>query len=256
MKCLEKDRDRRYETANGLALDIQRYLRDEVVSARPPTTGYRVRKFLRKNRRGVAAAAVVVFGLVGGTTAATLGWASAARARDAERDARVEVEGQRDRAVRAEADARANERAAREEAAIALAIRQFLTDDLLELADVRNQAEQHSEVNPKLTVREALDRAAARVGGRFHGQELTEASVRMTIGQTYLGLSEPVVAIPHLERSVALYRAHRGLDHHETLYACAVLGTCYDWGRRTADAVALLEDSLQRTRKLWDRRTK
>jgi non-specific serine/threonine protein kinase/serine/threonine-protein kinase len=48
MKALEKDRTRRYETANGLARDIQRYLTDEVVEARPPSTAYRLRKFARK----------------------------------------------------------------------------------------------------------------------------------------------------------------------------------------------------------------
>ena len=44
MKCLEKHRDRRYETANGLAKDIQRYLADEPVEARPPTAGYRLQQ--------------------------------------------------------------------------------------------------------------------------------------------------------------------------------------------------------------------
>jgi serine/threonine protein kinase len=50
MKCLEKDRTRRYETANGLALDIERHLRSEPVVARPPSTGYRIQKFVRRNR--------------------------------------------------------------------------------------------------------------------------------------------------------------------------------------------------------------
>ena len=50
MKCLEKDRTRRYETANGLARDIQRYLADEAVEARPPSAGYRLGKFVRRNR--------------------------------------------------------------------------------------------------------------------------------------------------------------------------------------------------------------
>jgi len=50
MKCLEKDRTRRYETANGLALDLERHLKHEPVVARPPSTAYRVRKFVRRNR--------------------------------------------------------------------------------------------------------------------------------------------------------------------------------------------------------------
>ena len=50
MRCLEKDRTRRYETANGLALDIQRHLDNEPVVARPPSTAYRLRKFVRRHR--------------------------------------------------------------------------------------------------------------------------------------------------------------------------------------------------------------
>ena len=59
MKAMEKDRARRYDTANGLANDLARYLADEPVEARPPSTAYRVRKFVRRNKAGVAALAAV-----------------------------------------------------------------------------------------------------------------------------------------------------------------------------------------------------
>ena len=62
MKCLEKDRTRRYETASGLARDVERYLHDEPVEACPPSAGYRVRKFVRKHRMPVTVAAA--FGLL------------------------------------------------------------------------------------------------------------------------------------------------------------------------------------------------
>src|SRR5262249_41495059 len=65
MKCLEKDRNRRYESANGLALDIQRYLRDEPVVACPPSGWYRLRKFARRHRGGfVLGSAVTPVGLL------------------------------------------------------------------------------------------------------------------------------------------------------------------------------------------------
>src|SRR4029077_19527133 len=51
MKTLEKDRNRRYETASGIAMDVQRYLADEPVLACPPSAGYRLRKFARRNKR-------------------------------------------------------------------------------------------------------------------------------------------------------------------------------------------------------------
>src|SRR5262249_9093968 len=59
MKALEKDRNRRYETANGLALDIERYLHDEAISAGPPSAAYRLRKFAKRNKGPLLAAIVV-----------------------------------------------------------------------------------------------------------------------------------------------------------------------------------------------------
>jgi serine/threonine protein kinase len=59
MKALEKDRNRRYETANGFAMDVQRYLADEAVLACPPSAGYRLRKFARRNRGRLTAAGVL-----------------------------------------------------------------------------------------------------------------------------------------------------------------------------------------------------
>jgi serine/threonine protein kinase len=72
MKCLEKDRTRRYETANGLAADIQRHLKEEPVVARPPSAGYRFQKLLRRNKLSVAAGGAVAVALVVGLGAATV----------------------------------------------------------------------------------------------------------------------------------------------------------------------------------------
>jgi serine/threonine protein kinase/Flp pilus assembly protein TadD len=87
MKALEKDRDHRYETANGLALDIQRYLADEPVLACPPSALYRLRKFARRNKTALTMAALILFciGLLG----AGGGWMirdQAAREEEAARD--------------------------------------------------------------------------------------------------------------------------------------------------------------------------
>src|SRR5262249_44365427 len=73
MKALEKDRNRRYETANGFAMDVQRYLADEPVQACPPSVGYRLRKFARRNKGGLAVAALVLFFL--GLLGSGVGWA-------------------------------------------------------------------------------------------------------------------------------------------------------------------------------------
>src|SRR5207253_11052626 len=122
MKTLEKDRNRRYETANDLARDIKRYLQDEPVQACPPSAAYRFRKFARRNRVALATAALLTATLVLATVVST--W-QVIRATRAERDAvaawaeesqqRQVGEQQRNRAVDAEKLARSNEEKAREE---------------------------------------------------------------------------------------------------------------------------------------------
>jgi tetratricopeptide (TPR) repeat protein len=81
MKALEKDRARRYETATGFAADVQRYLAGEAVLAHPPTTAYRLKKFVRRNRGQVLAASAVVAALVAGAAGATWQAVVADRAR-------------------------------------------------------------------------------------------------------------------------------------------------------------------------------
>jgi serine/threonine protein kinase/tetratricopeptide (TPR) repeat protein len=80
MKCLEKQRDRRYETASGLARDLQRYLANEVVEARPPSASYRVRKFVSRHRGQVVAAGLVLLALLAGIGGTTWGLIRAAKA--------------------------------------------------------------------------------------------------------------------------------------------------------------------------------
>ncbi|MBP8258649.1 MAG: protein kinase [Verrucomicrobia bacterium] len=82
MKCLEKDRARRYATASTLALDVQRHLNHEPVAAGPPTKRYRARKFVRRHRMGVALAASVSLALMLGFVLAALGFVRASRERD------------------------------------------------------------------------------------------------------------------------------------------------------------------------------
>lgn len=101
-KCLEKERGRRYETASSLAQDLQRYLADETVTARPPSAGYRLRKFVRRHRGPVAAATLAVLLLAGGIVGTSIGLVRAGHAQQAEAN-RAEAEKQaRGRAEQAE----------------------------------------------------------------------------------------------------------------------------------------------------------
>ena len=108
MKALEKDRARRYDTADGLALDLQRYLAGEAVAAVPPSMGYKLRKFLRRNRGPVIAVTLLLAVLLAGVIGTTWGMIAAENAAESEREAkqgeakeRKEAVKQRDRAVAA-----------------------------------------------------------------------------------------------------------------------------------------------------------
>jgi serine/threonine protein kinase/formylglycine-generating enzyme required for sulfatase activity len=100
MKCLEKDRARRYETANALAMDVRRHLADEPVRACPPGAAYHVRKFVRRHRAGVAAAAAMAAAVLLGLGLAVRGMVEATE----QRNAAVLAEGKAKR-ERSQADA-------------------------------------------------------------------------------------------------------------------------------------------------------
>jgi hypothetical protein len=78
MKALEKDRNRRYETAGAFAADVQHYLHDELVQACPPSAWYRCRKFARRRKRALAVAACIFLAFAG--MAGGMGWAVRDRA--------------------------------------------------------------------------------------------------------------------------------------------------------------------------------
>jgi tetratricopeptide (TPR) repeat protein len=191
MKCLEKSRDRRYETANALARDIQRYLADEPVEARPRSARYRFGKFLRRNRVSAIAASLVLLALIGGMAGTTFGFIRAQKARAAEakraegeRQAKLEAQA----AQQAEAKQRAQAVIDRDKAVVAeaktKAINEFLTQDLLTQAEPANNA-----VEDQVTLVDVLDRAAAKVGQRFADQPELEEALRETIARTYHGLA-------------------------------------------------------------------
>ena len=99
MKCLEKNRNRRYETANGLAADLQRHLRHEPVIARPPSAAYRFQKAWQRNRLGYTAGLAVVLALAGGLVLAAFGWSHALSQRSEAVLAHAEAEAHRKQAV-------------------------------------------------------------------------------------------------------------------------------------------------------------
>jgi len=102
MKCLEKDRRRRYATPGALVEDIQRHLDHKAVLATPPSAAYLTRKFIRRHRTGVALAASVTIALMAGLIVSLIGFAEAQRERDRAMAAEQQALTERDRAVQAE----------------------------------------------------------------------------------------------------------------------------------------------------------
>jgi serine/threonine protein kinase/tetratricopeptide (TPR) repeat protein len=224
MRCLEKDRTRRYDTANALSLEIERHLRNEPVFAGPPSAAYRVDKFVRRNKGAVAAVAVVMLALATGLSVAVGMYLRAERAH-------AETAAERDRAVEAE---RAGDQA-REEAE---QVTKFLTD-MLAAADPRKQGKD-------VTVRQVLDRAAETIGEKFTDNPLLTSRLRQTVGETYLQLGFYEQAESHLADAAATYRKTVGEEDSRALGAAS--GWAYAMalrGGRFSASESLLRRTLE-----------
>jgi WD40 repeat protein/serine/threonine protein kinase len=121
MKCLEKDRTRRYDTASALAMDIQRHLTNEPVVARPPSTAYKLQKAWRRNRLAFAAGTAVAAALLVGTTVSTWQAVRATRANQAEVRQRIAAQAAQTNAESQQQKAEAERQRADREAASATA---------------------------------------------------------------------------------------------------------------------------------------
>ena len=188
LKALEKDRTRRYRTVNALAMDIRRHLANEPVVARPPSTVYKVQKFVRRHRAGVAAALVVALALVGGAIGTTAGLLRALRA---ERRATLEAETARQ-----------------------------VSDFLVELFRFADPDETQGE---SITAREILDEGSQRISRELRQQPTTQARLMNTMGTVYrhLGLYEESQTL--LEEALALRRSQLGDDTVEVAESLADL---------------------------------
>ncbi|MFO0808099.1 MAG: protein kinase [Gemmataceae bacterium] len=213
MKALEKDRSRRYDTANGLVRDIQRYLADEVVEARPPSAGYRVRKFVRRNKGRAVAASLILAALAGGVVVATLGLVRAEHARRAEVAQRLEAVRERDEKEQARADAVAEKdraerekRRADEESAMAKAVNEFLQKDLLgRVGEGGFAGGPNVPPDPNVTACALLDRARPRVSAT--GSGTSRRSRRAAAGH------RPIVLLPRAPGAVVTpLAAGRGVE--------------------------------------------
>ena len=244
-KALEKDKARRYASAADLAADLQRYLSDEPITARPPSASYQLQKFARRHRALVAGVTAVFVALVAGVGASTSQAIRANRASQAATRQRDLALSAQQAATRERNRALAEKQRADDEAATSKAVSNFLQQDLLAQASANKQARRDSRPDPDLKVRTALDRAAAGIAGKFEKQPLVEASIRQTIGLTYRDLGIYPEAQKQLEAALSLRWRLLGEEHPDTVAAMNDLAVLYRDQSKFAQAESLLTRVLE-----------
>jgi len=242
MKALEKDRARRYETANGLARDIQHYLADEVVEARAPSAGYRLRKFTRRHKGRVMAASLLVLALVAGTIGTSWGYLRAERAREAEAqlarsEQRAKLYAQEQKTAAETANTQAQQRLAQIEKG-----NELLTGIFTDL-DIR--AVKQGDRPLAAVLADRLVKAAGQLEGESVGDVLVVATLQERLGQSLLNLGFASQAIPVLEKARATREAKLGSDHPDTLASMNSLAASYLDAGKLDQALPLFEETLR-----------
>ncbi len=210
MKCLERQRARRYDAVSDLAADIERFLTHQPVLARPPSPMYIASKWLRRHRTLTAVAAAVLLTATAGLTASIIGF----------------VKADRQRAI------------AIENADKQTALRAYMEDILFSLDPERARG------NRQITVVEMLDSAAAKLdAGSLASRPGVEAAMRLAVGRTYRLLGKLPEAEKHLK--LALAASDRGVpdvDRAEILRSLAIV---YHDTSRYSEALPMSEEVLQ-----------
>jgi len=216
MKAMAKDRTQRYASASELAADVMRYLKHEPVIAGPPSAMYRLRKYVRRHKVGVAAASLVVLAMVVGIAGTTVGLLKAVKA----------------------------ERKAREEAATA----QQVSDFLVALFEVSDPSEARGDT---VTAREILDKGAEKIEEELQDQPRIQSRLMETMGRVYRNLGLYALAAPILEKSLSLKRKVYGEEHLEVAAGLHTLAVLYDTQGKYQEAESSFRQSLAIKEKIF-----
>jgi serine/threonine protein kinase/tetratricopeptide (TPR) repeat protein len=266
MKALEKDRARRYETANALALDIERYLSGEPVVAAPPSAAYRFQKFVKRNWGTVTACGAVTASLVLGIVA--FGWQ--ARIAGAQRDRALYAEEQtrkRAKELKEVADFHAQmlsqvdpttagvrlteDVRARFEATLA----KSATPDEQRAAQAELFSDQWSRVNATDAARELIERtilapAVAAIDKQFVDQPSVAATLRHVLAERYHFLGLDATALALEERVLSDRRRVLGEEHPDTLLAIGNLAVFLKAVGKRKEAEAHHREALEKSRRV------
>ncbi|HEY2952152.1 MAG TPA: serine/threonine-protein kinase [Verrucomicrobiae bacterium] len=223
MKALEKDRTRRYDTANGLATDIARHLNNEPIVARPPTPIYRFQKMVRRNKLAFAAVSAVLAALILGLGISTWMFFKEKHARQ--------------RAVAAEKQAKT-------EASKSQQVAQFLKD-MLEGVGPSVALGQDTTM-----LREILDKTAERIGKDLKDQPGVEAELRNTIGEVYRVLGQYEKAETMHREALAMRRKLLSNEHPAVADSLHNLARVLRGQGKLAEAETMHREALAMRRKL------
>jgi serine/threonine protein kinase/Tfp pilus assembly protein PilF len=224
MKALEKDRNRRYETASALAADVERYLADEPVLACPPSALYRLRKFVRRNKGPVLTVAIVLAVLVGGIVGTAWGLVQARRSAAAEKAANELTQ----------------KRLAQIEKGNEILSGIFAELDMVEV--------KRSAQPVEVALAERLVKAADDLAGESVGDPLVVAALQERLGVSLIHLGFGDRAIPALERSRQTRQERLGPDHADTLSCMTQLAHGYSRAGKLELALPLFEESFKRAK--------
>lgn len=268
MKALEKDRNRRYETANGFAADVQRYLSGEAVLAHPPGRWYRLKKFVKRNRVQVVAAGLVTTTLLSGlfTSLWFLNRAlhaeetakyneTQAKKESEEKEKQRQLAEAREKLANKEKEEKEKARAKEEqERKYAQGISSFVINDFLALTSVKGQEERNgtaSNLSRDTTLRQLLDRAADKLDKRKDLDPRTEADLALIIGESYQGFGEAELSVKYIQRCTDIRTRLFGQDDERTLSALSYLAVALLHAGKMNQAIPFLERARDVNMKLY-----
>ncbi|MGD2295826.1 MAG: protein kinase, partial [Candidatus Aminicenantes bacterium] len=209
MKAMAKDRTQRYASASELSSDITKYLKHEPILASPPSTVYRVRKYIKRHKTGVFAAGLIVLALVVGIAGTTTGLIKAKQA----------------------------EKIAKTEATTAQRVSNFLVD----IFEVSDPSEAKGNT---ITAREILDKGADKITAELQDQPATQARLMNTIGKVYMNLGLYTKSAPLLEEGLERREKEFGENHPDVADSLYSLSQLHYTKAQYEEAKDLVERAL------------
>ncbi len=209
LKALEKEPSRRYQSASALSEDIERYLTDQPILARPPSAAYQLRKLMSRHRAAFVAGMSALAMLIGFAVTMTVQAERIARARD-----------------------RANE-----EAETAKQVSEFLVG----LFEVSDPFEARGNT---ITAREILDKGAEKIERELKGQPLVQARMMDTMGKVYTSLGLHDTAEPLLRKALSIREEGLGPTHPDVAETLTSLGRSLQVKGELEEAIRVLRTAL------------